>query len=278
MFMTEIKTISGEVLFSFNEDETTLAKEIGWHKNLEGADLRYSNLEGANLRGADLIGADLFGAILKGANLVGTNLKDANITGSDLSGADLGGADLGGADLEDAILKGANLVGANLIYANLVYADLTEANLAGADLMSANITGANLLDADLAGADFWGADLEDAKNVPDIPLACPSEGSFVAWKIVWDFPNSYLVKLEIPADAKRSSATTKKCRCSKALVLDIENLKNGEHLDKVVNMNYAKCVYEVGKMVYPDSFDENRWYECSNGIHFFMDRQDAVDY
>lgn len=25
-------------------------------------------------------------------------------------------------------------------------------------------------------------------------------------------------------------------------------------------------------------FDDNRWRECAPGIHFFMDRQDAVEY
>ena len=142
-----------------------------------------------------------------------------------------------------------------------------------------HLGGANLAGADLRGADLRGAILIDAINVPDIPLACPSEGSFVAWKKVKIvLQGSYLVKLEIPTDARRSSATTKKCRCDKALVLDIEDLTTGEHPKRVVNYNYTRCVYEVGRMVYPDSFNEDRWRECSNGIHFFMNKQDAIDY
>jgi hypothetical protein len=31
-------------------------------------------------------------------------------------------------------------------------------------------------------------------------------------------------------------------------------------------------------MVTPDSFDEDRWHECAPGIHFFITRQEAVDY
>ena len=118
------------------------------------------------------------------------------------------------------------------------------------------------------------ADLNGAKNVPFIPLACPSEGSFVGWKKV----DNYIIKLFIPKDAKRSSATTNKCRCDKAKVLEITNLETNEHTDEVINYNYAKCVYKVGKMVYPDKFDDNRWNECSNGIHFFVNKQEAIKY
>ena len=153
-------------------------------------------------------------------------------------------------------------------------ANLAGADLSGVDLRYANLENADLSNAKLENADIDEANIEDAKNVPDMPLACPSHGSFIAWKKV----NNYLVKLEIPTDAKRSSATSNKCRCDKALVLDIEDLATGEHPKGVVNHNYCKCVYKVGKMVYPDSFDEDRWNECSHGIHFFLDKQDALDY
>ena len=113
------------------------------------------------------------------------------------------------------------------------------------------------------------------KNKPDLPMACPEEGSFVAWKKVY---GSIFIKLEVPEDAKRSSATTKKCRCSKAKVLEIIDLETGEKIDEVVNANYALCTYTVGEMVFPDSFDDDRWNECSNGIHFFIERDDAVNY
>lgn len=33
-----------------------------------------------------------------------------------------------------------------------------------------------------------------------------------------------------------------------------------------------------GETVVPDSFDEDRWNECSNGIHFFITKQEAIDY
>ena len=195
------------------------------------------------------------GVSLANANLAGTCLAVADLEGADLKGADLTGADISWADLADAVLIGAKLEDA----------DIKGAFLEGADLNEADITGANI---------NW-ANLNGAKNIPFIPLVCPSEGAFVAWKKVeW----KYLVKLQIPEDARRSSATSRKCRCDKAMVLDITSLDGNKHYDEVTNNNYKKTIYKVGEMVYPDSFDENRWNECSNGIHLFINKEDAINY
>ena len=131
-------------------------------------------------------------------------------------------------------------------------------------------------DAYLSDADLRGAYLRGAKQIPYIPLACPSDGAFIGWKKV----GGYLVKLEIPEDAKRSSATTNKCRCDKAKVLDIICISDNSPIDlqEITSFNYHKTIYKVGEMVYPDSFDEERWNECSHGIHFFINKQDAIDY
>ena len=180
-------------------------------------------------------------------------IKDTLIAGfrsyADLSFADLRGADLSGADLSFANLRGANLSGADL-------------------------RGANLRFADLSYADLSFADLSGAINIPFIALSCPSEGTFIGWKKVRD----YLIKLEIPEDAKRSSATTNKCRCDKAKVLSITSIESGEEIQELCNDKYSDCVYKVGEMVYPDKFDADRWNECSNGIHFFVNKQEAINY
>ena len=195
----------------------------------------------------------------------GVSLAKANLVGACLAGTDLEGANLEGANLEDADLSWADLIGANLEDANL-----KDANLKGAVLKGANLKGANI-----ERANIYGAKLNGAKNIPFIPLSCPSEGAFIGWKKV---EGKYLVKLQIPEDARRLSATTRKCRCDKALVLDITSLDGNEHYDEVVNYNYTTTVYKVGEMVYPDSFDENRWDECSHGIHFFVNKEDAINY
>ena len=154
-------------------------------------------------------------------------------------------------------------------------ADLRDADLSGADLRDANLRGADLRDADLHYANLRGATLSGAINIPFIALSCPSEGTFIGWKKVRD----YLIKLEIPEDAKRCSATTNKCRCDRAKVLSITHLSsNKEIIGEIENNNYVRCVYKVGEMVYPDKFDDDRWNECSNGIYFFINKQEAINY
>ena len=255
----EIKNINGDVLFSHtaenNSIEITVEEAVNKNVKLNRANLANANLANAYLRGANLANANLIGANLANADLIGANLRDA-----ELAGANLSDADLYRANLDDADLAGANLSDAYLYRANL-----TRANLSDANLYNTNLENVILDMAYLVGA----------KNIPYIPLSCPSEGAFIGWKKV---EGKYLIKIQIPEDARRSSATTRKCRCDKALVLDITSLDGEKHYDEVTNTNYKETIYKVGEMVYPDSFDENRWNECSHGIHFFVNKEDAINY
>ncbi len=218
----EIKSISGNVLFSYESENNSIRKTL--EKAVEvGVDL-----SGANLREVDLSGAYLSGAYLSGANLSGAYLRGAYLRGVDLSGA--------------------YLTGANLVEVNLSWACLTGANLSGA---------------------YY-------NEVTSFFLSqCPSEGSFIAWKKA----RGYVVKLRVTENAKRSSATTLKCRCSEAEVLDIQDLEgNSVETRKVKSNRDSSFVYRVGEIVKVDDFDEDRWNECSTGIHFFIAREMAVKY
>ena len=188
-------------------------------------------------------------------------------------------ADLRGADLRNANLRGANLRGADLCDA-----DLCDANLCDADLRGANLRGADLCDANLRGADLHGANLCGAKNTDKIawnahtafyPLQCPETGSFIGYKKAAD----KIIMLEICVDAKRSSATSRKCRCSKAKVLSITHLDGSDSGLTEIRSDYSKeFVYRVGETVEVPDFDDNRWNECAAGIHFFITREEAVKY
>ena len=212
----------------------------------------------ADLRSADLRSADLRSADLRCADLSYANLSSANLSYADLRSADLRCANLSSADLSSADLSYANLSYANLSYANLSSADLSYANLSSADLSS----------ADLSYAKY-------NEKTSYLALQCPEKGSFIGFKKV----NGYIVELEIPAEAKRSSATTRKCRCEFAKVLSITNKDGSDSgLTTVHNDNYCGCDYVVGEIVRADEWDEDRWNECSHGIHFFITREEAVNY
>lgn len=239
--------------------------------DLECADLSYADLQCANLSYVNLQGADL-----RGAKLSYTNLRDV-----DLRCANLSYANLQGTDLRCSNLNYANLQGVNLSYANLSYTILKGANLECAKLNYANLRCANLRDADFHHAILTNADLRDAvlnytKNMPFIPYTCPDTGSFIGYKKA----NGLIVELEIPSDARRCSATGRKCRCDKAKVLSIQKCDKNIPCDVTeVASGYDKnFIYRIGEIVEEPEFDENRWNECTKGIHFFINRQEAVRY
>lgn len=129
--------------------------------------------------------------------------------------------------------------------------------------------------ANLEGANLRGAYLERAKNVY-LPIACPEEGEFIGFKKV---QGDLIVKLKITEDAKRCSSTGRKCRCSKAVVLSITKKDGSESSAVEAVSNYdKKFVYRVGETVEVPDFCEDRWEECSQGIHFFITREEAVRY
>ena len=233
-----------------------ILKEHGYDC-LYDADLRYADLRGANLHGANLHDADLRDAYLGCANL-----RDAYLGCACLHGADLGHADLSGANLSDA---------------DLSYADLSGANLSDADLS----------DADLRYADLSYADLSDANHV-QLSIAktsiLPDEGDIIGWKKAYVdgtmLPKSVIVKLLIPSDAQRSNATGRKCRASKARVLDLQD-KQGNSLppDTTAYSGHdTDFTYKKGETIHVEDFDTNRWKECAPGIHFFITRIEAVGY
>ena len=255
------------VIFAYECEDNTIKKTVEeavrQNISLANASLIGADLSGTNLMYADLIYADLREANLSNANLIGIKFHNANFYRANLRNADLKGANLSGANFFEADLREAKLNCANLSCAKLNFT-----NLICADLYNAILSNANLDWSDLSGATI------------NYPLNLP-EGEFIAWKKVYSRTSRrpYIIKLKILADSKRSRATTDKCRCDKALVMEIQTIKGGKsRLTEITNHNYAHCTYKVGEIVEADSWDENRFNECTHGIHFFLDKQKAVNY
>ena len=255
------------VLFEYEKENNTVKDTV------EKAIKQEANLSEANLSEANLSGANLSGANLRGVNLCGADLCGANLSGANLSGVNLGGANLCGANLSGANLSEADLCRANLSGANLSEADLCRANLYGADLCGADLCGANLSRADLDEADL--KKVQYNENTAFYALQCPEAGSFVGYKIC---KGKRIVKLLITEDSKRSSATTRKCRASKVKVLEITNIDNTKKYKIAKSKRDSNFEYKVGETIEIKDFDENRWNECSAGIHFFLTRDEAVQY
>ena len=209
-------------------------------------------------------------AVKAGAYLADANLPGANLARANLARADLARANLAGANLADANLADANLARADLARANLAGAYLAGADLAGAYLADANLPGANLARANLAGAYLADADLAGAKNTPKrLPHFQLPDGDLIGWKKC----GPHIVKLLIPADAKRTASLVgRKCRAEFAKVLEIDGA------EEAVSGHDCATVYRVGETVRPDSYDDNPLVECTHGIHWFATRAEAEEY
>ena len=271
-----------EVIINGKTLEEILENHLHWLKrDVDDWKEMRANLDGADISNTDLRFANLKYAILNDVNFYKSDLRWANLSNTLLQHTNLSYADFREATLNNAYIFNSNLVHADFGEASFIGTYLAHSNLARADFQGANLAWAALRNCvfdntDLRDCNFIHSNLRGSKYVPYIPLQCPSDGAFVGWKKV----NNVLIKLEIPADAKRSSATTNKCRCDKAKVLGFYNTLGTEELDmtELVNDEYEKCKYVKGEMVYPDFFDEDRWNECSHGIHFFVNKQDAINY
>lgn len=145
-------------------------------------------------------------------------------------------------------------------------------------------------------------------------MNCPSSGEFVGWKKAYlckRFKDSIdikrhhsigikmfpvIVKLLIPSKSRRSSGLSNKCRCEKAMVLEVQT-EDGRKIDiseeyivvsmyefksmrprLIVSMDDLQTRYIPGEMVYPDMFNPDPLIECGGGIHFFMTREEALNY
>ena len=163
----------------------------------------------------------------------------------------------------------ANLSEANLSWANLSGADLRWANLSGAYLSGANLRWADLRWADLSGANLSWANLSGA-NLPRFQI--PQTGTLDVFKKV----AGKIVSLRVPAKAKRMiSLVGRKCRAEYVKVLDIDG---GGPVTSDGMGNGVETAYEVGKIVKPDSYDDDIRVECSHGIHFWLTLEEAEEW
>ena len=166
----------------------------------------------------------------------------------------------------------AFLYGANGTRADLCDADLCDADLRDANLRDADLCDADLRDANLRGANLCGANLRDAKltDLQKSRLSILPAGELIVWKACC---GGVMVKLRIPADAKRSNATGRKCRAEFADVLEVIGSEVGR--SKNPSGDGVVIEYKQGARVRADCWDDNRWKECSHGIHFYLTKEEA---
>jgi len=170
---------------------------------------------------------------------------------------DLSYIDLSYSDLSYSNLRGIDLRGIDLSYSNLSYSNLSYSNLSGSNLR---------------GIDLRGSNLSGSKELPPIAaaqIAITPDGVLIGWK---KCNCGVIVKVQIPAEAKRSNATGRKCRAEFVDVLEVINAEVG------ISQHDNKTKYIAGTRVTCDTWCEDRWQECAGGIHFFITREEAEVY
>lgn len=180
-------------------------------------------------------------------------------------------------------LRGSSFRGLDLQGFDFSFCDLTGSDFRGCNLSGSDFCGSNLTDCRIEGACLYLARLEKAvltgirfdASTQYYAMRCPAEGAFLAYKLCFNYR---LVRLLIPADAKRSSATNNACRCSKAKVLSIKSCDGKRSFTEANAFVDHNFVYRVGEVAHASGFNENRWVDSTTGIHFFMTAEEAFEY
>lgn len=257
-------------------DPNLKTREAMEYKDVEPslADFSGMRIEDAKFCGKDLEFADFSDSIFINCNFSGALMHHANMKHCHFHRCKFCSTDLHGSYMQHTVFDKCMFNSANLRYA--------EANCSR--FYRCNFKKAGIDDS----TDFTNADMDMPKNMPYIPMVCPEEGEFIAWKkCYYDIDDvgsirPCIVKLKIPAHARRSSSLGRKCRASEAIVLAIQD-KNGKDLGNNIEAfsEYDQHFkYHVGETVKPRlaPFDSDRWRGCASGIHFFINRQEAIRY
>jgi len=282
-----------------NLSDTNLEK-----MDLAGMDFSYAILSRASLFQAKLSGANLSHADLSEAFINNADLTDALVEGTDFTSADLCFSVLDGckgnrahflfARMWDCKVRNAVLTGACFLHGEVFDCDFTESDLekayfACADMDNSVFKNTNLKDAnfsyadrtywsDFSGADMTGAQVSDIDLDPEllkdvkglyIPMCCPEEGSFIAWK---KCRAGKVVKLLIPETAERKGSTLHSCRASEAKVLEIFD-EDGNPCDEAISIRDKDFKYVKGELVVPKASTKN--YGDVEGIYFVLSRAET---
>ena len=292
--------LDGSSFIHCNLSYSNLSKIIGNNVTFKNANLYHTILSESTINNG----------VFDNADMSRTNLRNVLCTNSSFINARIIYVCFNEATLDKSIFKDSlceyvdfsccELDQSDFSYTNICGSDFFNTQLHLADFSYAKIKSSSFYRAFLTGTNFKHSKIDylttfsesdgivsqsTQYDTPPVSMACPEEGSFIGYKIGVqvteddkNFKDYALIKLEIPEDAKRSSSTGKKCRCNKARVLDIIDISSGQHVKEAFSMYDKTFNYYIDETVQVNYFDENRWEECSTGIHFFMSKDDAIKY
>lgn len=268
--------------------------------DLSGADLSGSsffkiklvgiNLSGSNLDGASFLNVDLTDAVLDDATLRSGTLAHSNLTRIHAEHADFTGSCLWDNDYSEGVFAATRFIGAQLCdgnfksaelcycdfrFADIDYAQFEQAELTDADMRwtkssyLASFKGANMRNTNIEGSPIDDEAVEGAVNL-FVPMVCPEEGSFIAWKKCRD---GKIAKIQITENALRTGGNRDDCRASEVLIIDIFDGDNS--CEEAVCIDDENKIYHKGELLKDEEeFDASLLHD-GKGIHFFITRAEA---
>ena len=185
------------------------------------------------------------------------------------------------------VFNNCDIIGSRFEFCNLGHSEFNTTKLSNtyfycSDMSQSSMYNCSVTDVDSDSCTYVGSEI-DGTDI-NVPSHVPDTGSFVGLKKARTYTGFseldkyYIVKLIIPENAKRSNAGRDKCRANIAYVDDIQDME-GNSVDIVVySMWDDKFAYKRGETVEVKYFYDDRLMECASGIHFFLNRNDAVNY
>lgn len=246
----------------------------------DGLDIRYCDMSNSIIKNCYFKRCDITCSWLQGSDLIESVFKFCSLSQLTLSKCSMCGIVAVFSDFDHCIFDASDMTSGVFAKCSLSSGSFLRSNLSFTKFLECHINLCVFVDSDMSSSKFQlcniiNISVNNVENFPHIPMTCPETGSFMAWKRA----GVYIVKLLIPEDARRSSATGRKCRCDKAFVVAIEDIDGTPSIMQKVTSDYDEnFIYRVGETVTEPKFCDNRFRECASGIHFFMTRQEAVEY
>lgn len=281
--------LSGADLRHFTFSNVNFKNAFLKDTNFSGSTFRFVNFKNANLIRSKLVGCDFHNCSFDNAFMYECELSKSSAENTSFKDAVIKDAILKGVKFKYNVFWGTSFLGSNLEYSDLScsvfkFVDLRRCNLERSDMttsdfMDTNFTRANLKDAKLNGCNFYAVcDLDKSEG----------KNNYIEGKVLTDniigykkCRNDIIVTLEIPRGAIVFSINGTKCRTNKVKVIAIDGADRAYSKRSIYSKHsITNCYmsYYVGDEITIYDFDCKYNEECSEGIHFFLTREEAEAY
>lgn len=222
-------------------------------------------------------------SILKNPTIEHNVCEDVDISDSKINSFD-------GVVLNENLLAKVEIWNSQFIAVGLTCNDIGFFRSTNSDFVCSSFLGSRFKDVSFLSSNVEKLTFEKESNIADCCFNnCTGTGrelptsEFHGYKSIEGscLDHHIIADLIIPSDSKKLMVMSDlQARCDKCIVDHFEDLK-GNILQNVISVdhfsNFGTINYTVGKVTECDEFDDNHFNSCTHGIHFFLNKKDAVD-